>query len=197
MIDIKTIMMKRTILSTAVLLVVSISFFSCAKEKKIPANQSNEKNIEIIEDESTNHNQTDNQVTIEFENQTTASIYTHYLGIKGALVNSDSKKAMAQAKALSNVLSEDENYKQFKATAELMALTSDIKKQRDFFSTLTDETIKAISQAKIASGEVYKQFCPMAFDGNGGYWLSDSKEIRNPYYGNRMLKCGSVKETIK
>lgn len=63
--------------------------------------------------------------------------------------------------------------------------------------TLTVETEKLINTSAITSGEVYKQFCPMAFDGNGGYWLSDSKEVRNPYYGNKMLKCGSVNETIK
>ena len=28
-------------------------------------------------------------------------------------------------------------------------------------------------------------------------WLSAEKEIRNPYYGASMLKCGSVKSEIK
>jgi hypothetical protein len=37
----------------------------------------------------------------------------------------------------------------------------------------------------------------MAFDGEGGYWLSDSKEIRNPYYGEKMLVCGNVEKTFK
>ena len=37
----------------------------------------------------------------------------------------------------------------------------------------------------------------MAFDNTGGYWLSNSKEVRNPYFGNSMLKCGEVKETIQ
>jgi len=43
---------------------------------------------------------------------------------------------------------------------------------------------------------VYKQYCPMAFDGKGAFWLSSSEEIRNPYYGDKMLKCGRVEETI-
>ena len=54
-----------------------------------------------------------------------------------------------------------------------------------------------IKVAEITSGEVYKQYCPMAFEGKGGYWLSNSKEVRNPYYGDKMLKCGSVQETIQ
>jgi hypothetical protein len=43
---------------------------------------------------------------------------------------------------------------------------------------------------------LYKQFCPMYDNGNGGYWLSLSKDIENPLFGSKMLKCGSVKETI-
>ena len=41
-------------------------------------------------------------------------------------------------------------------------------------------------------GEVYLEYCPMA----KASWLSSEKEISNPYLGNKMLKCGSVKETI-
>jgi len=43
---------------------------------------------------------------------------------------------------------------------------------------------------------VYKLLCPMAFDGEGGEWLQDDRETRNPYYGSQMPKCGDVIETI-
>ena len=46
---------------------------------------------------------------------------------------------------------------------------------------------------KVSSTPVYVQYCPMA----KGQWLSDEKEIKNPYYGNSMLTCGSVKSEIK
>jgi Cu(I)/Ag(I) efflux system membrane fusion protein len=36
----------------------------------------------------------------------------------------------------------------------------------------------------------------MANEGKGGYWLSSQEEIMNPYYGDDMLHCGEVKETI-
>ena len=36
----------------------------------------------------------------------------------------------------------------------------------------------------------------MANDDKGGYWLSIEKEIKNPYFGSKMLKCGEVKGTI-
>ncbi|WP_378186441.1 DUF3347 domain-containing protein [Aquimarina sp. W85] len=179
------------------LCIVSTLYISCGKDKKDQPVLSEQDTVKTSRVEGANYNQTDDKITVEFEDKLAASIYTHYLGVKAALVNSDINMAMSHAKKLSTILTEDVNYKQLKATAQLMALTKDIGKQRDFFSTLTDETIKILSKAKIASGEIFKQFCPMAFDGDGGYWLSDSKEIRNPYYGNKMLTCGSVQEVLK
>ena len=41
---------------------------------------------------------------------------------------------------------------------------------------------------------LFFDFCPMAFDKKGAYWLTDSKEIMNPYFGKKMLKCGEIKE---
>jgi Cu(I)/Ag(I) efflux system membrane fusion protein len=43
---------------------------------------------------------------------------------------------------------------------------------------------------------VYVQHCPMAFENTGGDWLSDSEKILNPYFGDMMLHCGRVTETI-
>ncbi len=41
--------------------------------------------------------------------------------------------------------------------------------------------------------KIYLNFCPMAFHKKGGYWLQDSEDIKNPYYGPKMLKCGEIK----
>ena len=43
---------------------------------------------------------------------------------------------------------------------------------------------------------VYYQFCPMAFDSKGAYWLSESNSIQNPYFGKKMIDCGETKETL-
>jgi hypothetical protein len=43
---------------------------------------------------------------------------------------------------------------------------------------------------------VYHTFCPMAFDDKGGYWLSEEKKVYNPYFGDEMLHCGKVTETL-
>ncbi|MFY0593941.1 MAG: DUF3347 domain-containing protein [Roseivirga sp.] len=36
----------------------------------------------------------------------------------------------------------------------------------------------------------------MAFNNKGAFWLATEKEINNLYFGNLMLHCGSVQETI-
>jgi Cu(I)/Ag(I) efflux system membrane fusion protein len=43
---------------------------------------------------------------------------------------------------------------------------------------------------------VYRQYCPMAFDGDGAYWISDEEQIRNPYLPENMLRCGEVVERL-
>jgi Cu(I)/Ag(I) efflux system membrane fusion protein len=36
----------------------------------------------------------------------------------------------------------------------------------------------------------------MAFEGKGAYWLSENKDIRNPYFGKKMIDCGDTRETL-
>jgi hypothetical protein len=43
---------------------------------------------------------------------------------------------------------------------------------------------------------LYKEFCPMYNKGKGGYWLSELKEIHNPYFGKEMPTCGTIKEVL-
>lgn len=82
------------------------------------------------------------------------------------------------------------------ALAEILA-TDDIEAQRTAFSSLSDNLYKSIKAYGLGTGTAYYDFCPMAFNNQGGFWLSDNKEIRNPYFGDKMLTCGRVTEEIK
>ena len=75
---------------------------------------------------------------------------------------------------------------------------SDIEKQRALFSKIGNDLTNAVQVlgADMDGKELYLEFCPMANDNAGGYWLSLEKKIQNPYYGQKMLKCGEVKETL-
>lgn len=74
---------------------------------------------------------------------------------------------------------------------------SDIEKQRIEFAPFNLTFYKSLKTFGLSNVTAYYQFCPMALDNTGAYWFSDSSEIRNPYFGDAMLECGEVIETIK
>lgn len=75
--------------------------------------------------------------------------------------------------------------------------TDDIEAQRTAFSTLSDTLYKSIKAYGLGTATAFYDFCPMAFNNQGAFWLSDTKEIRNPYFGDKMLTCGNVEEVLK
>ncbi|WP_298487020.1 DUF3347 domain-containing protein [uncultured Maribacter sp.] len=72
---------------------------------------------------------------------------------------------------------------------------SDIDHQRKHFEGLSS-TINDLVALLGTEKTLYQDFCPMANNNQGAYWLSEVKEIKNPYFGSRMLKCGSLKKQI-
>ncbi|MDH4091757.1 MAG: efflux RND transporter periplasmic adaptor subunit [Cyclobacteriaceae bacterium] len=76
-------------------------------------------------------------------------------------------------------------------------VSKDIEQQRLAYADFNDALYGAIKMFGIAGETIYFQFCPMARKGEGAYWLSAIKEIKNPYYGDAMLTCGETKEIIK
>ena len=129
-----------------------------------------------------------------------SKLYQNYLSIKTALAadNGDgaSKAANIFVKSASmvdyKVLSEG-NLDVLRKDASQIAESRSIEKQRESFNGLSDNMIALAQKFKLADDSVYVQFCPMA----DASWLSAEKEIRNPYYGASMLKCGSVKKVLK
>lgn len=80
---------------------------------------------------------------------------------------------------------------------ELIGQTSSIDEQRIHFAAFTNALYKSIKAFGLDDESAYYTYCPMALGGQGGYWISDSKQITNPYFGTKMLGCGSVKETLE
>ncbi|WP_034229597.1 DUF3347 domain-containing protein [Aquimarina pacifica] len=173
-------------------LMIFLCLSSCKKDEKPEVSTKDEKKDASIDSVTKKE-----ELQVKFSNKTDQKLYQVYIEIKSALVNSDSISVQKSAKKIEDIVISSEETKQLKATSKLISLTKDLKKQRDFFISLTQEIEKQIRMSEITSGAVYKQFCPMAFDGEGGYWLSDSKEIRNPYFGDKMLTCGHIKEVFE
>lgn len=140
-----------------------------------------------------------------------ASVFIAYVSLKDAFVASDASKVKAEStstlatltkvdmKLLSGVAHNDWMNYQNGLTTSLQAIqaSSDIETQRNAFSELSDNLYKSIKAYGLGGANAYYEFCPMAFDNQGAFWLSNEDKIRNPYFGDKMLTCGEVKEKLK
>ncbi len=184
-----------------VLLVAAVTgVFSLTSCKETAENEpappvQNEMHAGDMESEDAAANNEGIQNDPEFENEATAEVFEQYLAIKTALVQTDAVAARERAKKLITAMEKEEYQGEVLTGAREIANSTNVEEQRKAFSTLTQE-MESVLDGALASGEIYKQYCPMAFEGKGDYWYSDSKEIRNPYFGDKMLKCGRVEATI-
>ena len=74
--------------------------------------------------------------------------------------------------------------------------TNEIGKMRVLFKNISDQMIMLIKTFGGIEQPVFVDYCPMANNDQGAEWLSTEKEIKNPYFGASMLKCGEVKQEI-
>lgn len=126
-------------------------------------------------------------------NEALKVVLTGYFDVKNALVNDDAAKAKEAAGALAS--STGDYAGKLNESLNAIASTDDIEAQRVAFETLS-MNLYDVAKEGGAGITIYKQYCPMAFDDKGAFWLSSEKQVLNPYFGASMLRCGSVKETI-
>jgi hypothetical protein len=131
-----------------------------------------------------------------FKNKDMGAAYSHYILLKESLVASQADVAKEAAKKLLESLSSVNNSTDAKTEVAKIAAISSLNEQRKFFASLSNEMTTLVKASTLSMGEVYLEFCPMANENTGAYWLSNQKEIKNPYFGDKMMKCGSVKEII-
>ena len=150
------------------------------------------------------------EVSEKFQQQLN-SVYNEYINLKDALVKEDSKSTSTSASTLLNnltkvnmkLLSDNKAHnhwmsleKEIKSSATSISETSDIKLQRNHFKHLSSHLINAVQLFGV-NEKVYLEFCPMADNNNGAYWLSKEEKVINPYFGEAMLTCGEVKQVIE
>ncbi len=70
------------------------------------------------------------------------------------------------------------------------------ERQRFAFGTISSSLYSLVTIAKLKNAKVYHEFCPMAFNDKGAFWLSNESEIKNPYFGDKMLECGEVTDSL-
>ena len=133
-----------------------------------------------------------------------------YLAVKNALTSekageaADASKNMAETiKGFDKSLLTAEQKKVYDANEDdlrehaehIEKNAGNIEHQREHFSMMSED-MYALVKSFGGGKTLYHDHCPMAKDNKGAMWLSESKAIRNPYFGNKMMECGSVEEEI-
>jgi hypothetical protein len=141
-----------------------------------------------------------------------APVLSAYYALKDALVADNAKLAAENGKAMKTALRKietkdwtakqrnayDEVSKKLDTDAEHIGDNAGkIDHQREHFMSLSTNLTTLVKTLKINDETAYSLFCPMANDGKGAVWLSKEDKVKNPYYGKKMMTCGSVKETLK
>ncbi len=150
--------------------------------------------IEIVKSETTQ--QADN-TGLKFVDDKFTLVLEKYLALKDALVGTDAANAKLRAKELSTALASFKPNTPAIKSAVKISNENDVEIQRRYFLQLNTQMISLLKANKIKTGAAYIAYCPMADNDNGGYWITNENAIRNPYFGNKMMKCGKIKETIK
>ena len=135
------------------------------------------------------------------------TLVTDYLGVKNALVNSnETEAATASGKMYEAMKSFDKSLLSAGQKKVYDDIESDLKEhaehiskskidhQREHFATMSKDMYDMV-KAFGAGMMLYHDHCPMYNDGS--MWLSETKDIKNPFYGDKMMTCGSVEEMMK
>jgi hypothetical protein len=194
----------------------TIAFTACNSNDK-----SKEGDTSKVKTDSTKMAQPDNasvtEVTHTFSDvdpKIAASLKTivdHYLHIKNALVNNSGSEAANGGKAMAEAMAKidkslftaeqkkiyDGIEDDLKENAEHIGNSGgNIEHQREHF-TMMSEDVYDLAKAFGGGQTLYHDHCPMANDNKGAMWLSETKEIKNPYFGGKMNECVKVPEMIK
>jgi Cu(I)/Ag(I) efflux system membrane fusion protein len=201
-------------LSILSLLILAVLFVNCSGNKKEDEAHNEHVNHDsaAVADEAKPSETVGPQFEVDkkFQDQL-GNVFSAYVSLKEAFVSSDAEKVKSEA-TKTDELVDQVDMKLLSGAAHNDWMTyltpmqnalkeiqgsSDIEDQRKSFSSLSDNLYKSIKAFGLGGKEAYYEYCPMAFNNEGGYWLSESEKIRNPYFGEKMLTCGEVKENLR
>ena len=214
--------MKNTILSVAMITLVVVS---CKENKassevenieksEIAASMTKVDSSEISDASSTNMQSrietSQNEIAELNTKFSTDEIVSNYLVLKNALVEDDGKATASAGKTLYNTFTNiDANSIDSKLKKEFLDIIEDAKEnaehigdnedkidhQREHFILLSKDMNDLITMFG-SKKKLYQDFCPMANNGKGAIWISEMKDIKNPYQGSKMQTCGSLKKEL-
>lgn len=190
---------------------------SACEQKKSGEEQANQTETSMDGHEGHDHGSTTSEVNVpDYSNVSddvktqVKDIYQSYISVKNGLVESSKEKASEASKQLQEKVEKvniekvegeaktylGEQISTVKSQAEKIAAAANVDEQRAQLETLSNSMFSLVKSTGANTETAYYQFCPMANDNKGAYWLSEKKEINNPYFGESMMKCGETKETL-
>lgn len=127
--------------------------------------------------------------------QNLQTVSASYFKVSKDLVASDADMAKKDAEQLVLAISKTEmsSKDDLLKLANKLAKTTDIERQRKIFADLSTQLWPILKADSKVAKTIYYQYCPM----KQSYWISETEEVLNPYYGASMLHCGSIKEVKK
>jgi len=203
----------KVILGALAITFSTLTAMSC-KDVKKEHNNDIGLHTEMTDDDSHNHatminnpvSTTDSMMNMNQDNSNISLIINNYLELKDALVSDSKENAAKVGKVLVKSLAgfdisafnaeQQKELKDIIETAKEHAehiAKSEMDHQREHFKGLSTDIIDMVAITGTPT-TLYQQFCPM-YD-KGSSWLSASKDIKNPYYGSKMLTCGKVQKEI-
>jgi len=143
--------------------------------------------------------------------QQLTDVYQAYLKMKNAFVAKQFDKVQANAKAVQAALGKvdmeelkGENHVDWMKRLNVMkpniakiVSTMNPGEQKAAFANFNKAFYESVKRFGLTGVTTYYQFCPMALNNKGAFWLSESADIRNPYFGSDMLTCGETRDTIQ
>jgi Cu(I)/Ag(I) efflux system membrane fusion protein len=128
-----------------------------------------------------------------------------YLNIKNALALKNHNIIISEAALFIGQIGDQKNFSadiDQTILIQLNKMTQEINATRKInevygpFAEMSDLFFDFLDHYKIKNLTLFRQYCPMAFDNKGAYWLSNTQDIYNPYFGEEMRFCGEVKEQL-
>lgn len=173
------------------------------REAKIPVEESAAKMNHSIDKTTTQTEEAIDLTALE-------AVYEIYFEVKDELVQTEAATTSAKAKQLKIALDKVKMgelqhdvhtvwmkvMNDLKSNTDKIANATDIEKQRASFISLSENMYQLMKVSKTEE-PIYFQHCPMANNGKGANWLSKEIQVKNPYYGSKMMSCGKTIETIK
>lgn len=147
-------------------------------------------------------------------NQSFTGLINAYIDLKNALVASDAAKATEAGQTL-RTASDSLKVNEIKgdstgviketaltytssitSSAQALVAAKDIEAKRKEFGNIADAMWTLTRTVRYGGKKLYWEYCPMAFNNQGAYWISYERDIKNPYFGSKMMNCGSVEDSI-